>query len=538
MIRPASNERWWKWLFFAILLAYALVYAPYGVNETDGGFLTGLAWQVLNGKMLYRDVLYVRPPLPVWLHAGFLQLWPEQGVLLAERWLFYGKVALYSWLAADLLATASRRWLLAMLGFVVSVHSYPPMAWHTVDGILFGVLALWLFYRPAAAWMAGWGGVVLVLAMLCKQSFYPLALVWSVLLWRETDPRRAQAALAGFVLAGAAFLGWLWRHDLLESYSHLTAGAAGGGQALRHGLIEYFDLAPAMLIITGLLLVPAVGWALENRHPRRVFFLWALWLLALVGSFAWTLWRRQEPTVPFTQVRLLFWTGVGLLVFQEGNRFKRKEMPEAGHLKLAALLAVSWCAAISWGYSLPALLSTPWVFAAILISERLWNAAFVRPRPAWVPLAVAAALLVLFRWGYEFVYRDGRRSAMDVPMGGIFPALDGLRSDEATAALYRDLKNLAERYGPGFKTLPAFPQANFLTRTPPPLPLDWVVRRETNGHFHPVMEALQKNRPVLFIEKRYARALGDDPELAFVRTLRDRGRLVEETPHFWVLLYE
>ena len=84
----------WRVLFFSLLAAYCWYYAPYGINETDGGFLTGLAWQLLNGKTMYADVVYVRPPLPIWLRALELMLLPESWAILGERWIFFGKVAL------------------------------------------------------------------------------------------------------------------------------------------------------------------------------------------------------------------------------------------------------------------------------------------------------------------------------------------------------------------------------------------------------------------------------------------------------------
>src|SRR5262245_43862172 len=108
-----GETRYWKWLFFGLIPAYCLVYAPYGINETDGGFLTGLAWQVLSGKELYRDVVYVRPPLPVWLRAGELLLLPEQWAILGERCIFYLKVGAYAWLGASTLIHGQRRWILA-----------------------------------------------------------------------------------------------------------------------------------------------------------------------------------------------------------------------------------------------------------------------------------------------------------------------------------------------------------------------------------------------------------------------------------------
>ncbi|MEO6037351.1 MAG: hypothetical protein ABIQ93_02990, partial [Saprospiraceae bacterium] len=167
------NRFAWPFLFFAVVIGYCLAYAPYGINETDGGFLTGLAWQVLQGKVLYRDLLYVRPPLPVWLRALELHLLPETWAILGERWIFYLKLATYSWLAAATLTAGRNRWQLATLAFIVSVHCYPAAAWHTVDGIFFAVLATWLLFKVPGPWGAMAAGLALVAALLCKQSFYP-----------------------------------------------------------------------------------------------------------------------------------------------------------------------------------------------------------------------------------------------------------------------------------------------------------------------------------------------------------------------------
>lgn len=165
-MKPAHT---WQLLFFAIVAAYCLLYAPFGINETDGGFLSGLAWQVLCGKTLYADIVYVRPPLPVWLRALELCLLPEHLAVLGERWIFYLKVAAYSWLGAAVLAQGAYRWQLAAFAFVLSVHCYPPAAWHTTDGLLFGALAIWCGSN-VAGWRGGFlSGLFLVATLLCKQ---------------------------------------------------------------------------------------------------------------------------------------------------------------------------------------------------------------------------------------------------------------------------------------------------------------------------------------------------------------------------------
>ncbi|MEN9415215.1 MAG: hypothetical protein RLZ62_1519, partial [Bacteroidota bacterium] len=165
----------WRALFFALLPAYCVIYAPYGVNETDGGFLTGLAWQVLNGKLLYQDIIYVRPPLPVLLRALELKLLPETFSELGMRWIFYLEVWLFAYMGARLLAKGNRMWLIAVFGFIISAHNYSPKSWHTTDGIFFATLSAFLLLgEKRTLWQALGGGMAVFAAMLCKQSFYPL----------------------------------------------------------------------------------------------------------------------------------------------------------------------------------------------------------------------------------------------------------------------------------------------------------------------------------------------------------------------------
>lgn len=124
-------------------------------------------------------------------------LLPEQWGVIGERYIFFLKVAAYSWLSAAVLTSDTRRWILAVFGFVVSVHCYPPMAWHTVDGILFAVLAVWCFVGntssgslPGGAWKPVLAGVFVFAALLCKQSFYPMAAVFVFLLFAGRNAKK------------------------------------------------------------------------------------------------------------------------------------------------------------------------------------------------------------------------------------------------------------------------------------------------------------------------------------------------------------
>lgn len=523
----------YKLLFFSLLIAYGLYYAPFGINETDGGFISGLAWQIIGGKTLYGDVLYVRPPLPVWLRTLELVILPDTWGIIGERWIFYLKTGLYSWLGASILLDGKRRWILAIFGFVISVHCYPPMAWHTIDGILFSVLGIWCTVKIRAQWGILVGAVSIFAAILCKQSFYPVPVVFAGMLLLERGRRQAGWGIAVLIACISLFISFLYAKGLLVNYLRLTGGSAEGGQALQHGLLDYFRINPAVALASVPFLVLFAWYAMKKKNPMAAGLAWYGWIVVLVAAYAFEIWHRKEFTAPFPQARMLFWAGIvfGLSGGFELNslNFNIKNLSE--NRRFFALVAITWCASVSWGYNLPILFSTPWVFAAMEISRR-----FQGVLPKRLPLLRLASLLMLllvFRVGYEFVYRDGRRRDMNTAMGTIFPRLTGIYSRPETASLYLDLKNLASRY-PNFKTLPSFPLANYLTRTRPPLPLDWVVRREAGSDTTLLQSALHESNLVFLIEKRYSDKIETDPELSVTRQLLHSGQIIDETPHFWV----
>jgi len=545
------------------------VYAPYGINETDGGFLTGLAWQVLSGKTLYQDIIYVRPPVSVWMRVLELKLLPEYWSVLGERWIFYFKVGLYSGLAAIVLSknqlfqgTVSQRYArpfwIAAFGFVLSVHAYPAAAWHTVDGIFWAVVSVFCAVQggsfKGSTLFSVCSGVALAAALLCKQSFYPLVILLALLPAATLAHR--MGSIAGFLLAGSAFAYWLFNHHIVDNFAAMTNGAANGGQALQHGVVDYFRIRLPLLLPTAVLAAWAGRWWLQNGtsktggtalSPRWLAIAFWGWIGWLMVSYGWSMYEGQETTVPFAQIRLLFWLSAGVLGGQIWQNYQSGwPVLDQPNRILASLLLISWCASVSWGYNLPIFFSTPFAYAVLVISGNFPEISrrsdhSLNLLGKWLLFGL---LLLTFRCAAEFIYRDGRRSEMTVSTGAVFPQLGGIYSDAETAALYRDMKDLSARYGPNFTTLPAFPYSNFLTKTFPPLPLDWVVKREIGGFEHLLIRDLEARHPVIFVEKKYAKAsnfypkapnLLSDPELNFTRSMLDKGKIMEETPYFWVI---
>lgn len=185
--------------YWLLPLAYAWAYAPFGLNTTDGGFLTGLAWQVLSESEIH--AVYVRPPIPVWLRSLEMTILPDQWAILGQRWVFFFKVAFYKFTRSSrFLWPHSTRWVFAVAAYIVSVHTYPPMAWHTIDGLMFGAMGLYFSFNANhyRSWWAA--GCCIALAMLCKQSFYPLIGVVFLAAWEESGRKAAWMTAGGAIV--------------------------------------------------------------------------------------------------------------------------------------------------------------------------------------------------------------------------------------------------------------------------------------------------------------------------------------------------
>ncbi|WMW64180.1 hypothetical protein [Nitratidesulfovibrio liaohensis] len=333
-------------LAVAVPAYYVAAYAPCGMDTTDFGFFYGHAWRILLGEVPYRDFFYVKPPLSLYWHAFWLWLSPERVSVLAGKAGFYAEMLAASWLGALYLARAVdlRRLgvplpLLATLGFVWSVHAFPPMPWHTVEGVLFGAGALY----AVAAGHPLLAGVLAAASALTKQSYalMPLGVAVGALVagrgacWRSgassgglpggasggshagetagTDGAGTVNAApndAAAVPLRARLLGLYWRDGAMAALGAAAsfavfagllhaAGAWGAFRAMTAGLADQAGLGEALqagivLYLTQDLPLPALAlllwgaWAVLDGRPRGGVQPLLLYVLLLAGDYLYT----------------------------------------------------------------------------------------------------------------------------------------------------------------------------------------------------------------------------------------------------------
>ncbi|MEM7509376.1 MAG: hypothetical protein AAF388_00505 [Bacteroidota bacterium] len=482
-------------------LAYFFWHGRYGFSDTDQGFILALSWRIMNGEIPYLDFIYVRPPLTLYLHT-LSQYLPSP--ILFDRLLFYLMISVSVWVCTrtlqdffDFQPIGISPANFAAIAFICSAHNFPPMAWHTVDGIFWASLGLYALGRAQKEqWTTSFLGLfLLLLAALSKQAFYPMLPAGMVLCWLLHGWRHALYASAA-IFAGITLLIlsiWTFFPDYYSAFLLQTTESSSLADLWEKGFLSY---SKALVFIA----IPFwLGWRIQNRwiFPKPWdnlpgFLSWGLFL-GLIGLHLYKVLSTGEYASPgfgFSQAFFLIalWMGI-----------KGSWINTRANAMLLAQLAISWCVSVSWGYNMPMLYFTPMLFAFMFI---LYDQFDFR-----VPRYFFGIMAVLILWAFSFTnhyhYRDGVRPELTHDLSEPFPVLGGIYTSEENGAKLAELKRLIKGNEASYTVLPGMPIAHYLSQTRNPLDADWTHDGETLFEIYGerLLTQLIEETEVILIEK-------------------------------------
>lgn len=524
------------WTAAAIIpLLYLLLYTPYGMDTTDFGYFYGYAWRILNGQVPYRDFYYIKPAFPLYWHAFWMWLTPEKWQILGGKAGFLCEMLASSWLAAIFLRKLFKLnlpvALLATTGFVFSIHTFPHMPWHTADGALFCAFSLFC----AASGLSLISGISIALAALCKQSFILAPLGIAIFLWLYSGRKKVVFFATGLVATFCAFFYWLWLNDAWASFRSMTTGQLDMREAIDAGILIYLRqnwLLPVAALIP---------WLFKRKNlPRYLsppfcyLFLLTIWYLIQVSiQKTWIGFGSSWPTLFMLLGAIcVLVPGRFLLPYTACSTAARPSLLSSA--ALGSALLVAWSCAISGGYKIPAFFATPLVFSFLVLSASFGCPV---PRLTWTVLLCG---LIMFGAGYQYPYvfpqRHFARSSLNINAGDIYKKASGVKIDADMATRLVELKQLREKYGEKYKTLPGFTLSYYLNGDKPQIMSDWLIDWEINGDVDTLYNELVDKNITVFMERdqldtkkadAYERAGYTVPQ-----RVREKWRIVEETPHF------
>lgn len=496
VLRWAAN---WLWLL-APLVAHG-AFSWIGFSPTDDGWLPAVARRLAEGEVPHRDFIFVRPALSAVLQLP-LFWWGGDHVIILSRlwgWIVLGAIC---WLWSGRIAagaTPVTRHALYLSALALSAHTFPVMAWHSVDGMLFATLAVGAARRDTVNGRRLAFALVGV-AALCRQNFGLFA-PW-LLLAVGGPPARWISAAAWSLLAPALYLAVMGALGAGADFVHQVA-ATGGGLLFHVGVVR-FATEPWFFAAA------AVGLGLGLAH-RRTTAVWLRWPVFLLGTGALALALSRGPgwyaTASFALLGLVL--GLGLARIGDLSRSDR--------LNLVAAVGLAWTTAISFGYNNPAL-------ASGVLLLMLWQLLHLAPVGATagsvprilLPLAAALIITALVLARHRFPYMDRPASELTHDAGSVLRGATGLRTNPATHATLADLRALTgrlEREGRPYVILTDCAAAWIRSAGRNPLPCEWPQETELGfdpALFHRVFRALQHLPPeARIIVQRYL--IADQP---------------------------
>jgi hypothetical protein len=328
------------------------------LERDEGGYAT-IAQMLLAGVAPYAEAYEMRMPGVFLAYALCLGLLGESaealriGLALANA----GSTLLLYLLGrrlADETTGASAAVLFAATSLLASVLGLAANTEHFV--LLPAIAGLWVLGAAARAGRAWWGGCLLGLAFLTKQSAAPLVVCGVLVAWLGAREQRRPAARAALACAAGACLPTL--------VSALALAAAGSFGSFWFWTVVYpltYASAPTPA---------AAAEALREGLPRVLAATAPLWLLAVVGVVA----GLRTPRLRRAARLALLWLAFAAAAVAIGQRFRPQHflllLPPGA---LLAGLATSSLAALLRRGAPAGLRVVPAGIIAVAIIAMLWG---------------------------------------------------------------------------------------------------------------------------------------------------------------------
>lgn len=464
-------------------ITIAVVYrvARFGFNPTDQGFVLAQSWRLLHGEIPHVDIVSARPlGTPIVHMLDFLLPGPRylSSITLAALEMVCTALA-----CAALVTGSVRSWGLPRTGAVIAsalvdIGINPVMPWHTVDGALFTACGWWAVDRGLATdrpRLRRTGLFVLGVAVCCKQSFAPVALIGVIMLLARGRGRSAAATALDLLVLGAFPAGYLGVVVAAGGWHDAVGQMLGATPVYDRRLISVLSAHRWSLLDIGVVVVVLAA----TRYYRRLRWLDAvgsLVILAVVGHELVT--GRLVVAADWTI--MLWWIALFVTVVDAAARRCVPWRPLAV-VVLAALVS------LSWGADSPTLLAGTLAFTTCYVVVAGHRDVFGLPRLRVVTSA-SAVLLVVGAWlGVTTAhdrgpYRDAPQSGLTVDLGGAIPDLAGIRTNASTAKYVGQLAACIRAHPAA--NVAVFPDDPFvypLMRLHDPFPLDWPLPLEMVG---------------------------------------------------------
>lgn len=473
-------------------------YSWIGFNPTDDGFILAYSRRIIEGQIPHLDFISIRPVGSPLLHIPFV-LFGGQYTYWISRFFVWFEFAAIAAIWTSLLGSFGKksfdfieRVSVALIIFGISVANFPIMAWHTIDGLLFSSLGIFLCLRKEK-WRKFFGYFLIGIACLCKQNFVVVGIATLILFedWRDWK------LWIAFILPGAVYFGVLAFYSALsDSFAQLTTQA----DFLSVGILSYlskYGFIPG--IVYGYVSFRLIDKKnITDRFPVKYASLigsLAILMILLAINFIACLGRTVGQS-SFA----LFGTALGTTIYF----ISQKKKTGVFLIRIPLIIMIlAWSVSLSVGYNSPALTSGILMALIFCMFQSLHRSETEQKIVYWLTPILAVLTIICFDYvRHENVYRDRRASELTLPLDGALPGGYKIKTNPRTHEFLTDLKRAIDQTnGARYAIIPDCAGYWVKSEQSNPLPIDWAQGTELNSPalLKRVTDAIEYQRDSIFI---------------------------------------
>lgn len=464
-----------------------------GFNPTDDGFTLAYSRRILEGQIPHRDFIIIRPFLSPLIHVPFV-LWGGDYTFWFSRFFVWFELACISWIWVSIINrffkfpfTTTVKFLVALIALAASAHTFPIMAWHTIDGLFLSSVGLALCTRSQNRVAKMVGYALMATAYLCKQSFIFLAPLSLFILddWREV---RYWLAI---IFPGVIYVIYLFPTGAMpDAILQLTSQTG----IISTGVKRYVSRETLLGLLAGYLsarLIFGVKVALLLQEKLQKWL--GITMLVAVPLLITVI--RQSSSRLLTASFGVFGIVVGIVLYSVIEEPEK----EQARVRIASLgLLSAWSASLSLGYNFPVLALGP--LLAVLIAYG-FTVQVVNEKVLLSSLAIAT-IASLSSFGIartNYIYREQPASHLIEPLNGVLPGGALIKTNQNMYDYLLDLNQaikLVTGQNRSYEIVPSAAALWVQSRQVNPLPIDWTQATELSRQelTNRVIESLNSER--------------------------------------------
>lgn len=516
--------------FFIIIFSSSFLVIFFGYDQTDHEFINSLAYRISLGELPYKDFDYVRPPLSIYLHSLSFIFFPDNAVLLG-RIIYFLQMLLIAIISSVILSKINylskpKFISFTLISFLLSLHNFPAMPWHTVDGLLFLILGAYFLIDGIKTNKITYfilAGICCSLAALTKQNFLLLAPIFLfVAIYFRGN--KSVYVFFGQLIPLSLFGLFLVNNEILSIYlesqsSGSTFFAIFKSIALSLQLTSNFSILPSIIFFGILMLISKNGSLTKRRAIIISIFFFVLLHIAELYISNWN--NYQNPKLIYT---LVWIASIYFFLIKENRIF---EFLNFDNVILILLFLIGLSAMISWGYPYPLLFVAPYL--AVLLRE------FEKRFGEISANNFLSSVFVVWLLISNIQYRDSYKIFSTQNLGKIYPKLNFIHTGDNNFALYKNLKELSE--GHDVETvIPEFPLFAYLNDSKSDFRIDWFLDSESTLRESDYMEGMEGRHFIImdncFNNSRHPK------RTSLCNFIKDNSVLIDQAQNLKLYLYK